>query len=53
MKALLVEDDPDLAVTTQRLLGKQNYVVDHAATLRIAKAAILDNQVNPQRFELI
>jgi len=43
MKILLVEDNPDLAVTTQRLLIKQNYVVDLAETLKIAKAAVLDN----------
>lgn len=43
MKILLVEDDPDLAVTTQRLLGRQKYVVDIAETLQIAKAAVLDN----------
>lgn len=44
MKVLLVEDDPDLATTTQRLLCRHNYVVDLADTLRIAKAALLDNE---------
>lgn len=44
MKVLLVEDDPHLAATTSRLLGKQNYVVDHVESVRIAKAAILDNE---------
>lgn len=44
MKILLVEDDPDLATTTQRLLCRQNYVVDMAETLQIAKAAVLDNK---------
>ncbi len=44
MKILLVEDDPDLAATMQRLLDRQNYVVDHAGSLQVAKAAVLDNE---------
>ena len=44
MKVLLVEDDPDLALTTRRLLGRHNYVVDHADCLSVGKAALQDNR---------
>ena len=44
MKLLLVEDDPDLATTMRRLLERQNHVVDHADSLRLAKVAIVENE---------
>ena len=44
MKLLLVEDDPDLATTMRRLLERQNHVVDHADSLRLAKAAVVENE---------
>lgn len=44
MKLLLVEDDPDIATTMRRLLEKQNHVVDHADSLRLAKAAVVENE---------
>lgn len=43
MKLLLIEDDPDLAVTMRRLLARENYVVDVAESLRMARAALADN----------
>lgn len=44
MKLLLVEDDPDLATTMRRLLERQNHVVDHADSLRLAKVAVVENE---------
>ncbi len=44
MKLLLVEDDVRLATVVQRLLTGQNYVVDHADCLRMAREAILGNE---------
>ena len=43
MKLLLVEDDPDLAAATRRLLERQNHVVDLADSLGMARAALLDH----------
>ena len=44
MKILLVEDDTRLAIAVQRLLKGQNYVVDHADSLGIAREAMLGNE---------
>lgn len=41
MKVLLVEDDPELAKVTQRLLRRHNYIVDIAETLGVARSALL------------
>ena len=41
MKILLVEDDPDLASATQRLLRRHNYIVEVAEDLRVARSALL------------
>ena len=43
MKILLVEDDPDLAAMTARVLEKHNYVVDVAENLAMARSAVQDN----------
>ena len=43
MKILLVEDDPDLAAMTSRVLARHNYVVDIAENLAIARSAVQDN----------
>ncbi len=43
MKILLVEDDPDLAAMTERVLARHNYVVDIAENLAIARSAVQDN----------
>ena len=43
VKILLVEDDVRLATAVQRLLKGQNYVVDHAESLRVAREAVLGN----------
>ncbi len=43
MKILLVEDDPDLAAMTGRVLTKHNYVVDIAENLATARSAVQDN----------
>ena len=41
MKILLVEDDPELAKVTQRLLHRHNYIVDVAENLAVARSALL------------
>lgn len=41
MKILLVEDDPELAKVTQRLLRRHNYIVDVAENLSVGRAALL------------
>jgi len=41
MKILLVEDDPELAKVTQRLLRRNNYIVDIAESLAVARSALL------------
>ena len=40
MKILLVEDDPNLADATQRLLRRHNYIVDVAENLSVARSAL-------------
>ncbi len=40
MKILLVEDEPDLAAATQRLLRRHNYIVDVAWNLTVARSAL-------------
>ena len=40
MKVLLVEDDPDMAASMQRLLTRENHVVDVAGSLSLAQAAL-------------
>ena len=42
MKVLLVEDDPDLAVAMRRLLAQENYVVDMAESLSLARTALAE-----------
>lgn len=44
MKILLVEDEPDLASATQRLLRRHNYIVDVAEDLGVARSALLSSQ---------
>jgi two-component system OmpR family response regulator len=40
MRILLVEDEPELAAMLRSMLEKQDFVVDHAATLEVAEEAI-------------
>lgn len=40
MKILLVEDHPELAKVTQRLLHRHNYIVDIAENLAVARSAL-------------
>ena len=44
MKILLVEDEPDLATATQRLLRRHNYIVDIAENLSVARSALQNSQ---------
>lgn len=44
MKILLVEDDPELSLVTQRLLRRHNYIVDSADNLAIARSALLGSE---------
>ena len=44
MKILLVEDEPDLATATQRLLRRHNYIVDIAENLSVARSALHNSQ---------
>ncbi len=44
MKILLVEDDPNLADVTQRLLRRHNYIVDVAEDLNVARSALRSSE---------
>ena len=44
MKILLVEDEPDLAAATQRLLRRHNYIVDVAWNLTVARSALSNSE---------
>lgn len=43
MKILLVEDEPELAAATQRLLRRHNYIVDVAEDLSVARSALMNS----------